>query len=154
MADMLTPNRTAKRGDSRGFQRMFAPDRLTLGVLFPIEAFSGDQPTMRGQERLARRAEELGYAALWCRDGRHFVPRFIGAVRSIGVNHVILNFKYGAQRQRRARRDRQGDPAAAGGIPALSRTAGRVGVARTAKWIGAEKAASRNCSAVAGRPNR
>jgi luciferase-type oxidoreductase len=68
MADLLTPNRTAKPSDSRGFQRMFAPDRLTLGVFFPIEAFSGDQPTMLGQEGLARRAEELGYAALWCRD--------------------------------------------------------------------------------------
>lgn len=68
MADMLTPNRTAKPGDSQGFRKMFAPDRLTLGVFFPIEAFAGDQPTMRHQESLARRAEELGYAALWCRD--------------------------------------------------------------------------------------
>jgi luciferase-type oxidoreductase len=68
MADMLTPNQTGKAGDSRGFQRMFAPDRLTLGVFFPIEAFSGDQPTMRGQEDLARRAEALGFAALWFRD--------------------------------------------------------------------------------------
>lgn len=68
MADLLTVNRTARASDSSGFQRMFAPDRLTLGVFFPIEAFSGDQPTMLGQERLARRAEELGYAALWCRD--------------------------------------------------------------------------------------
>lgn len=68
MASMLTPNRTAKASDSKGFRRMFAPDRLTLGVFFPIEAFAGDQPTMLGQEGLARRAEELGYAALWCRD--------------------------------------------------------------------------------------
>lgn len=68
MSDMLTPNPTGKASDSRGFQRMFAPDRLTLGVFFPIEAFSGDQPTMRGQEVLARRAETLGFAALWCRD--------------------------------------------------------------------------------------
>jgi luciferase-type oxidoreductase len=68
MADMLTPNPTAMTGESRGFQRMFAPDRLTLGVFFPIEAFSGDQPTMLGQEGLASRAEALGYAALWCRD--------------------------------------------------------------------------------------
>ena len=65
---MLTPNRTARPGDSKGFQRMFSPNRLTLGVFFPIEAFPGDQPTMFGQERLASRAEELGYAALWCRD--------------------------------------------------------------------------------------
>jgi luciferase-type oxidoreductase len=68
MADLLTANRTAKPNDAKGFQRMFAPDRLTLGVFFPIEAFAGDQPTMLGQERLARRAEALGYAALWCRD--------------------------------------------------------------------------------------
>ncbi len=54
--------------ESKGFRRMFAPGRLTLGVFFPIEAFSGDQPLMRDQERLARRAEELGFAALWVRD--------------------------------------------------------------------------------------
>jgi luciferase-type oxidoreductase len=47
---------------------MFAPGRLTLGVFFPIEAFERDQPTMQRQERLARRAEELGFAALWFRD--------------------------------------------------------------------------------------
>jgi luciferase-type oxidoreductase len=47
---------------------MFVPGRLTLGVFFPIEAYQGDEPTMSGQERLARRAEELGFAALWVRD--------------------------------------------------------------------------------------
>ena len=52
----------------KGFRRMFAPDRLTLGVFFPIEAFERDQPSMRHQEYLARRAEELGFAALWFRD--------------------------------------------------------------------------------------
>jgi hypothetical protein len=31
------------------------------------------------------------------RGGRHFVLRFFEAVRSIGINHVILNFKYGAR---------------------------------------------------------
>ncbi len=55
-------------GEPNGFRRMFAPGRLTLGVFFPIEAFEGDRPTMRHQERLARRAEELGFAALWVRD--------------------------------------------------------------------------------------
>jgi luciferase-type oxidoreductase len=47
---------------------MFAPGAMTLGVFFPIEAFERDQPTMRDQERLAARAEELGFAALWTRD--------------------------------------------------------------------------------------
>jgi luciferase-type oxidoreductase len=36
--------------------------------MFPIEATGGAVPTMIGQERLARRAEELGFAALWFRD--------------------------------------------------------------------------------------
>ena len=65
---MLRVNPSADAGDTPGFRRMFAPDRLTLGVFFPIEAFPGDRPTMRGQEGLARRVEELGFAALWVRD--------------------------------------------------------------------------------------
>ncbi len=66
--DMLSPNRNAAPSDMKGFQRMFAPGRLTLGVFFPIEAFERDQPSMQHQEYLARRAEELGFAALWFRD--------------------------------------------------------------------------------------
>lgn len=65
---MLVPDPNAVAGDARGFQRMFAPHRLTLGVFLPIEAFKGDQPAMRDQERLAGRAEELGFSALWLRD--------------------------------------------------------------------------------------
>lgn len=65
---MSTAHKTARVSEAPGFQRMFAPGRLTLGVFFPIEAFKGDQPTMRNQEHLARRAEELGFAALWFRD--------------------------------------------------------------------------------------
>jgi luciferase-type oxidoreductase len=47
---------------------MFAPGRLSIGLFFPIEAFQGDEPSMRNQERLAQRAEDLKYAALWFRD--------------------------------------------------------------------------------------
>src|SRR5512143_4031434 len=54
--------------ESVAFQRMFARGRMTLGVFFPIEAFAGDRPTMADQVALARRAEELGFAALWFRD--------------------------------------------------------------------------------------
>jgi luciferase-type oxidoreductase len=65
---MQKPNKTARVSDNAGFRRMFAPDRLTVGVFFPIESFQRDQPTMRDQAKLARRAEELGFAALWSRD--------------------------------------------------------------------------------------
>lgn len=68
MPDLLSVHPFAAPGDSPGFRRMFAPNRLTLGLFFPIEAFAGDRPAMRDQERLARRAEELGFAALWFRD--------------------------------------------------------------------------------------
>jgi luciferase-type oxidoreductase len=65
---MFKVNATARVEEAAGFRRMFAADRLTLGLFFPIEAFQRDQPTMRDQERLALRAQALDYAALWCRD--------------------------------------------------------------------------------------
>ncbi|SMP81631.1 LLM class oxidoreductase [Noviherbaspirillum suwonense] len=65
---MLSLNTSTDPSNMKGFRRMFAPGRLTLGVFFPIEAFEGDQPSMQYQEDLARRAEELGFAALWFRD--------------------------------------------------------------------------------------
>lgn len=64
---MFEVNPTPRR-DLPGFRRMFAPGRLSLGVFFPIEAFQGDRPTMRGQVELALRAERGGFAALWFRD--------------------------------------------------------------------------------------
>lgn len=65
---MFKVDATARVEDNPGFRRMFAADRLTLGLFFPIEAFPRDQPTMRDQERLAARAQALDFAALWCRD--------------------------------------------------------------------------------------
>lgn len=72
---MLTPG-TRPAAENPGFRRMFAADRLTLGVFFPIEAFAGDRPSMAGQEDLAARAESLGFAALWFRDVPLRVPVF------------------------------------------------------------------------------
>lgn len=66
----------AQEGRSVGFDRMFASGRMTLGLFFPIEAFEADCPTMTGQEVLAGRAEELGFAALWFRDVPLRVPSF------------------------------------------------------------------------------
>ena len=65
---MLNVSPDARPNETAGFKKMFGRDRLTLGVFFPIEAFHGDQPTLRDQERLARQAEGLGFAGLWFRD--------------------------------------------------------------------------------------
>lgn len=59
-----------------GFERVFAPGELTLGVFFAIESYAGPVPTMEGQIELARRAEELGFAALWVRDVPLHDPTF------------------------------------------------------------------------------
>ncbi|MFD1910643.1 LLM class oxidoreductase [Halodurantibacterium flavum] len=51
-----------------GYASMFAPEKLTVGVYFPIESFSGPAPSMLHQVELAQQAERLGFAALWARD--------------------------------------------------------------------------------------
>jgi luciferase-type oxidoreductase len=65
---MLEVDPTTRVDEAPGFRSMFRPGRLTAGVSFPIEAHDDDAPTMRDQERLALRAQSLGFAALWCRD--------------------------------------------------------------------------------------
>jgi luciferase-type oxidoreductase len=51
-----------------GFTRVFPPGRMTLGLMFPIEAYAGPIPEMKDQVRLARAAEAGGFAAVWARD--------------------------------------------------------------------------------------
>ncbi|MDR7126450.1 LLM class oxidoreductase [Pseudotabrizicola sp. 4114] len=52
----------------RGYTSMFAPQRLTIGVYFPLEAYVGAEPLMHDQIKLAQQADRLGFAALWARD--------------------------------------------------------------------------------------
>lgn len=51
-----------------GFARTYQPGKLTLGLFFPIEAFSGVLPRMEHQAERAKQAEAMGFAALWLRD--------------------------------------------------------------------------------------
>lgn len=51
-----------------GFARTYRPNHLTLGLVFPIEAYAGEAATMQGQAGLAKQAEDAGFAALWVRD--------------------------------------------------------------------------------------
>jgi len=48
--------------------RVFKKDALSVGLMFPLEAYSGDTPLMHNQVELAQRAEALGFSALWFRD--------------------------------------------------------------------------------------
>ncbi|MEM9361952.1 MAG: LLM class oxidoreductase [Bacteroidota bacterium] len=50
------------------FDKVITKGKLTLGLVFPIEAYNGAVAEMKNQETLAKRAEELGFKALWFRD--------------------------------------------------------------------------------------
>lgn len=79
------------QGPNQGYTRMFSPGRLSLGVFFAIEAYEGSIPTMRNQVELAKRAEQLGFAALWFRDVPLHDPYF-GDVGQIYDPWVYLSY--------------------------------------------------------------
>lgn len=65
---MHTPNPNQSPTANRGWQRVFQRGKLTLGIMFPIEAFERDQPTMHNQVALAQFAEKSGFSSLGFRD--------------------------------------------------------------------------------------
>jgi luciferase-type oxidoreductase len=65
---MFTPHPARSPVANAGYQRVFKPGKLTLGMFFPIEAFDGDMPTMRNQVALAQQAERARFASLAFRD--------------------------------------------------------------------------------------
>lgn len=73
------------------FRETFHEGELTFGVFFPIEAFVGVHPTMSGQAKLARRAEELRFRALWFRDVPLLDPDF-GDVGQVYDPWVYLGY--------------------------------------------------------------
>ncbi|MFV0128553.1 TIGR03571 family LLM class oxidoreductase [Streptomyces sp. HMX112] len=66
--------RPAGLGAHPGMARAFPGGRATLGLIAPLESFSGDVPTMAGHLELARAAEDAGFASLWLRDVPLLVP--------------------------------------------------------------------------------
>ena len=60
-----------------GYNAVFARERLSLGLVVPIEAYPDSPvPTMRAHIERVRLAEALGYAAVWLRDVPFNVPAF------------------------------------------------------------------------------
>jgi luciferase-type oxidoreductase len=60
----------------QGFNSVYAEGQLTLGINFPIEAYSSPIPCMEDQVALAQKAEQGGFAALWSRDVPLYAPSF------------------------------------------------------------------------------
>ncbi|WP_242883794.1 LLM class oxidoreductase [Actinomadura litoris] len=62
--------------DHPGFQRMFAPGRLTVGLFLPLWPYSGDMAKMSGQGEAVKLADRSGFSAIWVRDVPLTVPSF------------------------------------------------------------------------------
>lgn len=58
------------------FSKMASKGKLTLGLVFPLETYTGSIAKMENQEQLAKRAEALGFKALWFRDVPFNDPSF------------------------------------------------------------------------------
>ncbi|MCG7334587.1 LLM class oxidoreductase [Sporosarcina sp. ACRSM] len=76
-----------------GFVRTFKEHHLTLGLLFPLEAYKGSFPTMdlEAQMTLAKKAEQLGFASLFVRDSPLYDPTF-GDVGALYDPWVFLSY--------------------------------------------------------------
>jgi luciferase-type oxidoreductase len=59
-----------------GYQRMFAPNALTLGIFLPLRFYEGTMDVLAGQTRLVRQIDQYGFAGLWVRDVPLFDPYF------------------------------------------------------------------------------
>ena len=62
---------------NRGYNSTFRPDRLSLGLVVPLERYAqGPVPTMKHHVERVQLAESLGFSALWLRDVPFNVPSF------------------------------------------------------------------------------
>ncbi|MEM9303006.1 MAG: LLM class oxidoreductase [Pseudomonadota bacterium] len=60
-----------------GYDRVFQPDSLSLGLVVPIESYpSGAVPSMDRHIERVQLAERLGFSAVWLRDVPFNVPSF------------------------------------------------------------------------------
>lgn len=59
-----------------GYRRMFAPDKLTLGIFLPLRFYQGDEQVLKGQIELIEYIDQKNFAAVWVRDIPLFDPMF------------------------------------------------------------------------------
>ncbi|MDJ1432310.1 TIGR03571 family LLM class oxidoreductase [Halostagnicola sp. A-GB9-2] len=62
--------------ENAGYRRLFEDEGLSFGLSFPLTDSSRSRPNVAEEMRLARRAESLGFDALWCRDVPTYWPKF------------------------------------------------------------------------------
>lgn len=73
---------------NKAYHNTFIKNKLTLGVLLPIESYSGDIPQMKDQLDLITKVEKAGFSALWTRDIPLHDPNF----GDVGQMYDPLNY--------------------------------------------------------------
>jgi len=74
---MLDAATTAFPDINAAYARAFQPDKLTLGLVVPLDAHGhSPRPTLERHIERAQLADELGFTALWLRDVPFDVPSF------------------------------------------------------------------------------
>lgn len=100
---------------NRGYNAVFRPDRLSLGLVVPLETYANSAvPSMKDHLLRAQLADRLGFSALWLRDVPFNVPSFgdagqlfdpfvyLGALAmqteriALGVSSIILPLRHPA----------------------------------------------------------
>ncbi len=80
---------------NRGFDRVFQPNRLSIGLVAPLESYTrGPVPTMERHLERVRLAEKAGFSAVWLRDVPFNVPSF-GDAGQVFDPFVYLGFLAG-----------------------------------------------------------
>jgi luciferase-type oxidoreductase len=75
MRDTTTPSN--ELGNHQAYQRVFQPGKLSFGFIMPLEGYPDSAfPTLADHTRLARWADDTGFAALWMRDVPFYDPMF------------------------------------------------------------------------------
>jgi len=70
-------NKTEFQGINRGYNSIFHPNRLSLGLVVPLESYPNSAvPSMQAHLERVQLAEELGFSAVWLRDVPFNVPSF------------------------------------------------------------------------------
>ena len=111
----LQPNGRAFDSINAGYDAVFNPDRLSIGLVVPIETYATSAiPTMNQHIERVQLAESLGFTAVWLRDVPFNVPSFgdagqtfdpfvyLGALATqtssiaLGVASVILPLRHPA----------------------------------------------------------
>ena len=77
---------------NRGFDTVFRPNRLSLGLVVPLETYvTSPVPTMERHSERVELAEEVGFSAVWLRDVPFNVPSF-GDAGQVYDPFVYLGF--------------------------------------------------------------